>query len=172
MLIKVWAINAGCIDMNMQYQKGSALLFSLILLTVITLFATSTMKTSLLDEKMASNSQFTQQAYLEARSEIEAQYQYMVWSDHESISGEVSHIAGVQEGVPLVLESRLEDTIGTNTITYTHSPEKSHGALAGYSMGDSAKLGYFIVDVASEIAAVNSTSSQSLGLVRPLPRSN
>jgi len=153
----------------MQYQKGSALLFSLIILTVITLFATTTMKTAILDEKMASNAQFAQLAYLEARSEIEAQYQYLVWSDREDIAGEVAHLAGIQEDVPLDLPSRLDDTVGTNTITFTQSAEKSKGMLAGYSMGDT-KLGYYILDVESDVAAVNSSSTQSMGLVRPLPK--
>ena len=155
--------------MNIKTQKGSALLFSLVILTVITLFAASTMKTAMLDEKMAANSQFTQLAYLEARSEIEAQYQYMVWSDREDITGEVAHIAGIQVDIPIQLDSRLDDTIGTNTITLTHDGDNSHGAVAGYSIG-AVEMGYFVLDVTSDVTAVNASSVQSLGFIRPLPK--
>jgi hypothetical protein len=152
-----------------KYQRGSALLFSLIILTVVTLLATSTMKTSMLEEKMASNTQFTQLAYLEARSEIEAQYQYLVWSDDELISGEVAHLEGMLPDTPITLDSRLEDTVGTNTITMTESLELSKGAVAGYTIGD-VSLGYYVIKVDSVIASVNSSSSQAMGLSRPKPK--
>ncbi|OUS06528.1 hypothetical protein A9Q81_03110 [Gammaproteobacteria bacterium 42_54_T18] len=155
--------------MNIRTQRGSALLFSLVILTVITLFAASTMKTAMLDEKMAANTQFTQLAYLEARSEIEAQYQYMVWSDYEDISGEVAHIAGIQIDTPMQLNSRLDNSVGTNTITLTHDGDKSHGAVAGYSIG-AVEMGYFVLDVTSDVTVVNASSVQSLGFTRPLPK--
>ena len=154
-----------------KYQQGSALLFSLVILTVVTLFATSTMKTSMLEEKMASNTQFTQLAYLEARSEIEAQYQYLVWSDDDDISGEVAHIAGLVPDTPITLDSRLDDIVGSNTITITENLERSHGAIEGHTIGDYS-LGYYTIEVDSNIASVNSSSSQAMGLSRPKPKAS
>ena len=66
---------------SQQAQRGSTLLFAMIFVLVLTVLAVSTMSTSFLDEKMAANSQFKNQAFQAGQSEGQAQFDSYI-NDH------------------------------------------------------------------------------------------
>ena len=60
----------------MQKQRGSSLLFSLIILTIITLVAVYSIEGTAIQSKMVANSLFNTLTYQECRNEQESSIRY------------------------------------------------------------------------------------------------
>jgi len=71
-------------------QQGSTLIFAMIFLVVLTFLAVSTMSSSLLDEKMAGNTQFKNQVFQASQSEGQGQFDLYL-TDHSFMETEYAN---------------------------------------------------------------------------------
>jgi hypothetical protein len=155
----------------MKHQKGSSLIFSLIILTIITLVAVYSIEGTVLQSKMVANSLFSSLTYQECRNEQEASVRYFNDNGGEKRT-ELLDLEALN--ISLSLDSSNSDT---PTSKYTENTPKSHiQSTWGYiRKAPNARSGYE-VEVGSPSVALLfqndciadfrfATNNQSLGAV-------
>ena len=128
----------------MKNQRGSVLLFSLVILFVLTVLAVSTMSTSLLDEKMAKNVQLRQHVFQATQNELTGQRE-LYYLDNQWLLNSVNlwlndanPNAWLLNPVAVQPPPQAVQTGFTKTVALTFSgeltpPGSSFGIFSGYS---------------------------------------
>lgn len=144
-------------------QQGSAILISLVILTVLTLIGISSANNAVLGEKMASNSHFKTVAYQASKSEIDGQF--------TSLTDNNTPFATVLTQDAMDLDNTTNPpqiTIDTDLSLITDNyPVRARVEGEIFSIGRAAMITE--LDVVSTVPNTGSVSSQIQGLQYILP---
>lgn len=149
----------------MRRQKGSAILISLVMLTVLTLIGISSANNAVLSEKMSANTHFKTIAYQASKSEIEGQY--------TELSTNIKPFQTIETVSTLEMENVTNPdkiTIDTDMdyVGEVIAKAKVQGEI--FSLGRKAMVTE--INVESVIASTGAASEQIQGLQYILPQEN
>lgn len=156
---------------NMDSQKGSALLISLVILTVLTLIAISSMQNATLEEQMTGNSQQQIELYNASLSELDAQFQTI---DTDVTRGVTTTLTdALTNDISLassVTTQHMANNAITKTTSITYLSDGSGGVRSGYSFNSTKTLPYEIT-TRSVAAGSGASSNQTIGVAYAAPGS-
>ncbi len=154
-------------------QHGAVLVISLLILLVLTLVGVSSLDGSIMEEKMASNSQIAAATFQQAESAIREAYFQELTNPLGAVSNERARTDDDDDPLPFVNRDRTVIIDGvTTTITSTslhaYNPDDPEVYTPNSSLGFAARV--FEIQGSARIGAISSINVQGYLVSNTMPR--
>jgi Tfp pilus assembly protein PilX len=139
-------------------QQGATLIMTMVILLILSLLATTAMNTAFMDERMAANAHYQNRAYHLTLNELEGQYA-LIEDDRTALTDAQNTNSEVQL-TPTVADNGATTAANVTYLSTVNLPESSLGVFQAHR---------FEINANSQVAVINASSDQSVGLSLAVP---